>query len=440
MTADLIAAIVKIIVVVGVLMLSVPMLVWLERKLVADFQVRIGPNRVGPYGLLQSFADGIKLFFKEDIIPTNVDKAIFLIAPVVMMLPALAMIAVIPFGPSLQVGGRSYPLQISDIPVGVLYILAISSLGVYGVVLSGWSSNSKYSLLGGLRSSAQMVSYELPMGLAIVAMVMIASRNGGTLSVASIVNAQAGWFWNWNAFNIWFGVIPGFVAFCIYMICGIAETNRAPFDLPEAETELVAGYHTEYSSMKFAMFFMAEYANMINVAAVATALFLGGWQSPIPLPVPEGILAALWGIFWFVFKVFAIIIFYMWLRATLPRLRYDQLMGFAWKGLVPVSLANIMVVATILTVFYPAKLGETPSARRQTPAVALRGNRFDVDPTRGNTSRPQELSAGEGRGAGQGAAHHGPGGAHRAAGDAAISGRTLRSVSPVAGTTRSAPA
>src|SRR5713101_1835189 len=309
MTADLIAAFVKIILVVGVLMTAVPMLVWLERKLVADFQVRIGPNRVGPYGLLQSFADGIKLIFKEDIIPTNADRALYLLAPVVMMLPALSMIAVIPFGPSVQVGGQSYPLQISvgrhpsgtqpDIPVGVLYILAISSLGVYGIVLSGWSSNSKYSLLGGLRSSAQMVSYELPMSLAIVAMVMIASRNAATLGLASIVSAQAGWFWNWNAFNIWFGVIPGFVAFGVYMICGIAETNRAPFDLPEAETELVAGYHTEYSSMKFAMFFMAEYANMINVAAVATTLFLGGWQSPIPLPVPEGILAALWGIFWF---------------------------------------------------------------------------------------------------------------------------------------------
>src|SRR5258708_7843816 len=200
MTADIIAAIIKILVVVGAIMISVPMLVWLERKLVADFQVRIGPNRVGPYGLLQSFADGIKLFFKEDIIPTNVDKAIFLIAPVVVMLPALAMIGVIPFGPPLQVGGRSYPLQISDIPVGVLYILAISSLGVYGIVLSGWSSNNKYSLLGGLRSSAQMVSYELPMGLAIVAMLMIASRNAGTLSLASIVQAQAGRIQNWSAF------------------------------------------------------------------------------------------------------------------------------------------------------------------------------------------------------------------------------------------------
>jgi NADH-quinone oxidoreductase subunit H len=278
------------------------------------------------------------------------------------------------------------------------------------------------------------------MGLALVAMLMIASRNAGTLSVASIVSAQAGGFWNWNAFSIWFGVIPGFVAFCVYMICGIAETNRAPFDLPEAETELVAGYHTEYSSMKFAMFFMAEYANMINVAAVATTLFLGGWQSPIPVPVPEGILASLWGIFWFVLKVFLIIVFYMWLRATLPRLRYDQLMKFTWKGLVPLSLANIMVVATLLTVFYPARLGETPTASRQPPVVVLRGNRLHVDPTRGNPSRPQELSAGEGRRAGQRIAHHGPGGADRAASDAAVSGRALRSVSPVAGAAHPAPA
>src|SRR6266700_425010 len=419
--ADISATIIQLLVVIGAIMLSVPMLVWMERKVVADFQVRIGPNRVGPYGLLQSFADGIKLFFKEDIIPLHVDKALFLIAPVVMMLPALTMFAVIPFGPAVQVGGQSYPLQIAvgrhpggvpfDIPVGVLYVLAISSLGVYGVVLSGWSSNSKYSLLGGLRSSAQMVSYELPMGLAVVAVVMIASRNQGTLSMASIVQAQSGGIQNWNAFCVGFGVIPGFVAFCVYMICGIAETNRAPFDLPEAETELVAGYHTEYSSMKFAMFFLAEYANMVNVAAVATTLFLGGWQSPIPISMPiapGGALEALGGIFWFVLKVFLIILFYMWLRATLPRLRYDQLMGFAWKGLVPVSLANIMVVATLLTVFYPAKLGETPSARRPVPALATRGNRFDVDPTRGNTARPQELSAGEGRRSGQGAAHHGP--------------------------------
>jgi NADH-quinone oxidoreductase subunit H len=381
--ADIIATIIKILLVIGGIMLSVPMLVWLERKLVADFQVRIGPNRVGPYGLLQSFADGIKLFFKEDIIPSNVDKVIFLLAPIIMMLPALTIFAVIPFGPPVKVHDQAYWLQVGvgrrpdgapfDVPVGVLYLLAISSLGVYGIVLSGWSSNSKYSLLGALRSSAQMVSYELPMGLALVGAVMIASRNNATLSLASIVQAQAGGIHNWIAFSIWFGLIPGLVAFVVYMICGIAETNRAPFDLPEAETELVAGYHTEYSSMKFAMFFLAEYANMVNVSAIATTLFLGGWQSPIPLslPVPP-FLEALGGIFWFVFKIFLIIVFYMWLRATVPRLRYDQLMKFAWKGLVPVALANIMVIATILTLFYPTRPGEQTASSRHRAVVVRR--------------------------------------------------------------------
>ena len=383
MTADIIATIIKLLVVIAGIMLSVPMLVWMERKVVADFQARIGPNRVGPYGLLQSFADGIKLFFKEDITPRNVDKVLFLPAPIVVMLPALTIFAVIPFGPPVQVHGQTYLLQVGvgrhadgvpfDVPVGVLYLLAISSLGVYGIVLSGWSSNSKYSLLGGLRSSAQMVSYELPMGLAVVAAVMIASRNNATLSLASIVQAQAGGIQNWSGFSIWMGIIPGLVAFVVYMICGIAETNRAPFDLPEAETELVAGYHTEYSSMKFAMFFLAEYANMINVSAVATTLFLGGWQSPIPvsLPVPP-VMEALGGIFWFVFKIFLIILFYMWLRATVPRLRYDQLMKFAWKGLVPVALANIMLIATILTLLYPARPGEQAAAHRHHPLVASR--------------------------------------------------------------------
>jgi NADH-quinone oxidoreductase subunit H len=376
MTADIIATAIKLLVVIAGIMLSVPMLVWLERKVVADFQARIGPNRVGPFGLLQSFADGIKLFLKEDIMPLNVDKVLFLLAPVVVMLPALSLFAVIPFGPPVQIGGQEHWLQVAvgrradgtpyDVPIGVLFLLAISSLGVYGIVLSGWSSNSKYSMLGGLRSAAQMVSYELPMGLAVVAAVMMGSRHQGTLSLASIVDAQSGWFWNWHF--LWWG-IPGFVGFVVYLICGIAETNRAPFDLPEAETELVAGYHTEYSSMKFAMFFLAEYANMINVSAVATTLFLGGWHSPIPMPLfPAGhIMAALGGVFWFCFKIFLLIMFYMWLRATLPRLRYDQLMKFTWKGLVPIALVNIMLVATILTLAYKPQVIETPSARRLLP-------------------------------------------------------------------------
>jgi NADH-quinone oxidoreductase subunit H len=390
MWADIIAVVIKLAVLIGAIMLSVPMLVWLERKLVADFQVRIGPNRVGPYGLLQSFADGIKLFLKEDIIPNHVDRVLFLIAPVVMMLPALTIFAVIPFGPPVEAWGRVHWLQLGvgrgpngqpfDVPIGVLYLLAISSLGVYGIVLSGWSSNSKYSLLGCLRSSAQMVSYELPLGLAVVCAVLIASRHGGTLGLSSIVGSQEGGFWNWSAFSVEMGVIPGLVAFVVYMICGIAETNRAPFDLPEAETELVAGYHTEYSSMKFAMFFLAEYANMLNVSAVATTLFLGGWHGPIPIQIapPGSWPAALGGIFWFVLKIFLIILFYMWLRATLPRLRYDQLMRFTWKGLVPVALVNIMLIAAILTAAYPARPGEVaaraPAERREIPiTAALRG-------------------------------------------------------------------
>jgi NADH-quinone oxidoreductase subunit H len=375
LTIDIIATLVKVVVVIGGIMLAVPMLVWLERKLVADFQVRIGPNRVGPFGLLQSFADGIKLFFKEDITPTNVDLWMYLAAPIVVMVPALTVTAVIPFGSTLQIGDRRFALQITDVPVGVLYLFAISSLGVYGIVLSGWSSNNKYSLLGGLRSSAQMVSYELPMGLALVAAVMISSRHGAGLSLSQIVDAQKGPFWNWNAIGWPWFLLPlpvGMLAFIIYSICGIAETNRAPFDLPEAETELVAGYHTEYSSMKFAMFFLAEYANMLNVSAIATTLFLGGWRAPIPIPlVPEGsLLAALCSVFWFVTKIFLFIVFFMWLRATLPRLRYDQLMRFTWKGLVPVSLATIMVIATLLTLFYSSSAITTTALRQ--PALTAK--------------------------------------------------------------------
>jgi len=354
MTAEIIATLIKILVVIGAIMFAVPMLVWLERKVVADFQARIGPNRVGPYGLLQSFYDGIKLLMKEDIHPKNVDLVLYLTAPVVMMLPALTIFAVIPFGNQLTLFGHTTNLVIADLPVGVLYVLAISSLGVYGIVLSGWSSNSKYSLLGGLRASAQMISYELPMGLAVVCAVLIASARGeGSLSLTRIVAAQSGGLPYWNF--LWW-IVPGFVAFVIYLICAIAETNRAPFDLPEAETELVAGYHTEYSSMKFAMFFLAEYANMLNVSAIATTLFLGGWHSPIPwsLPIPAGsILETLGPIFWFVLKLISFMFLYIWLRATLPRLRYDQLMRFTWKGLVPLALANIMLIATLLTLFYP---------------------------------------------------------------------------------------
>jgi len=349
---DLIATLIKIAMVLGLIMLGVPMLVWLERKLIADFQARIGPNRVGPFGLLQSFADGIKLLFKEHVTPIHVDHVLYYLSPILMMIPALTVFAVIPFGSFITVQGKDIPLVVADIPVAILYILALTSIGVYGIVLAGWSSNNKYSLLGGLRSSAQMVSYELPMGLAIVVALLICSIHGGDLSLAKIVDAQSGGFWRWTMF-----MLPplGFIAALMYYTCGVAETNRAPFDLPEAESELIAGYHTEYGGMKFAMFFLAEYANMLNVSAIFTTLFWGGWHSPIPIQIfPDGSLpSALGSIFWFFLKVFVIIVIYMWLRATLPRLRYDRLMAFTWKFLLPVALVNLLLTAAWLTIRYP---------------------------------------------------------------------------------------
>lgn len=319
----LLATIFKIAVVMGLVLLSVAYLTLLERKVIGDIQVRFGPSRVGPFGTLQPIADGIKLLFKEDIIPANADRFIFFLAPAISFIPALIVFAVIPFGPSFV---------ITDVNVGLLYIFAVASLGVYGIVLAGWASNSKYSLLGGLRSAAQMVSYELSLGLSVLGVVMMS----GSLSLVDIVEAQGGtWygiFPNWN-------VIPQFLGFVIFLVSSIAELNRAPFDLPEAETELVAGFHTEYSSMKFAMFFLAEYANMIAASALVTTLFLGGWQGPFFPPVV-----------WFLLKVFAFIFLFIWLRATLPRFRYDQLMGFGWKVLLPLALANVMLTAAAILI------------------------------------------------------------------------------------------
>ncbi len=336
MIETLVVMLVKIVVVFGVLLLTVAYMTWIERKVIADIQVRLGPTRVGPYGLLQPIADGIKLMFKEDLIPNQVDRAIFLLAPSLSIIPAFIAFAVIPFGETTTLFGllkTPVPLRITDIDVGVLFVFGVASLGVYGIVLAGWSSNNKYSLLGGLRSSAQLISYELSMGLSVVGVLLLA----GSLSLVEIVRAQAGLSW-------WLGILPvpnWFVfsqplGFCIYFCCALAETNRAPFDLPEAETELVAGFHTEYSSMKFAMFFMAEYANMITVAALATTMFLGGWLGPIaPSPV------------WFVGKVFLLLFFFIWIRATLPRFRYDQLMSFGWKRLLPLALLNTVVTAIL---------------------------------------------------------------------------------------------
>ena len=319
---DLLPILLRTVVILGFVMTIIPLLTWVERKVVADFQVRIGPNRAGPFGILQPVADGLKLLFKEDLIPTQADKVIYVLAPAISMVPALLAVAVIPFGP-----GEMF--RVADVNVGVLYILAVTSLGVYGLVLAGWSSNNKWSLLGGLRSSAQMISYELTMGLAVASLVVAA----GTLRLPDIVQLQGGGIWHWF-------FIPQFFAFVTFLIAGIAETNRAPFDLPEAETELVAGYHTEYTGMKFSMFFLAEYAAIFTVSAVAVTLFFGGWQAPWPA-APSTWVAPLW----LLLKVAVFIFIFMWLRATLPRFRYDQLMAFGWKVLLPIALVNLSVTA-----------------------------------------------------------------------------------------------
>jgi NADH-quinone oxidoreductase subunit H len=331
-----IVSVIKSAITLGVLLTAVAYTVWLERKVVGRMQNRWGPTRVGPFGLLQPAADGIKFLLKEDLTPPHVYKPLFIAAPMMAVIFALTSISVIPIGNSFQVNGYSIPLQITDVNIGLLLILGVTSMGVYGVALAGWSSNNKYSLLGGLRASAQMVSYEISLGLSLVGVLIMA----GTFSLRGIVDAQGGHFLGfiprWNIFS---GQIIGF--FC-YLMAAYAETNRIPFDLPEAETELVAGYHTEYSAMKFAMFFMAEYANMITVACLATLLFLGGWHGPI---VGPRILQVLLPIFWFVAKVFVFLFIYIWVRGTLPRFRYDQLMAFGWKFLLPVSLMNLVATA-----------------------------------------------------------------------------------------------
>jgi len=305
-----------------------------ERKVVGRMQNRIGPNRVGPWGILQSLADGVKLAFKEEIIPILADKPVYWIAPVLSAVPAFLAFSVIPFGPVVSIFGHHTPLQLTDLPVGVLVIFACSSLGVYGIVLSGWASGSTYPLLGGLRSAAQMISYEVAMGLSMVMVFLFT----GTMSTSGIVAYQQHHPWNG---------IPLIVSFGIYLIAMVGETNRAPFDLPEAESELVGGFHTEYSSMKFALFFLAEYINMVTVSALATTLFLGGWRAPWPLSLWHGANAGWWPMLWFTIKVVVLIFAFVWLRGTLPRLRYDQFMHFGWKVLIPVNLVWILLVTTL---------------------------------------------------------------------------------------------
>jgi NADH-quinone oxidoreductase subunit H len=327
--------IVKALLIFVILVLLTLFNIWWERRVVARMQHRIGPNRNGPFGLLQSLADGVKLALKEDIVPKAADKLVFIIAPVIAVIPAFVTFSVIPFGPVVDVPFTDLetPLQLTDMPVAVIFVMAIASIGIYGIVLGGWSSGSTYSLLGGLRSSAQMISYEVAMGLALVAVFL----HAGSMSTSEIVNAQK---------DVWFAftLIPSFI---IYVIAMIGETNRAPFDLPEAEGELVGGFHTEYSSLKFALFFLAEYINMATVSALATTLFLGGWRAPWPISIWDGANEGYWPFVWFMGKVLFFIFIFIWLRGSLPRLRYDQFMRFGWKWLIPASIVWIIAVATI---------------------------------------------------------------------------------------------
>ncbi|HEY1984024.1 MAG TPA: NADH-quinone oxidoreductase subunit NuoH [Terracidiphilus sp.] len=330
-------SLVKTIVVTVIFLMGVAYTVLLERKLVARIQNRWGPTRVGPFGLLQPLVDGAKSFLKEDVIPTSVYRPLYLLAPMISLGCALISIAVVPFGdPAINHNGFRF-FEISDVNIGLLVVLGVTSIGVYGIALSGWSSNNKYSLLGSLRSSAQLVSYELALGLSLVGVVL----RSGSLNLRVIVEQQAHrGILSWNIFG---GL--QFVAFFIYLMAAYAETNRSPFDLPEAESELTGGYHTEYSSMKFAMFFMAEYGNMITVGCVATLLFLGGWTSPFGnlIHLPQNIiLQSVLPLFWFVLKVFSFLFLYVWVRGTLPRFRYDQLMNYGWRFLLPLAILNIV--------------------------------------------------------------------------------------------------
>ena len=389
----IVISLIKSAIVAGVLLTTLAYLQWVERKVIAHVQVRMGPSRVGPHGLLQPLADVIKLMTKEDLLPPYVNRFFYLLAPFLAVTMALISISVIPFGPEVTAFGHQTFLQLTDLNVGLLFVLAISSMGVYGIALGGWASNNKYSLLGGLRSSAQMISYELPLSLAIAAPLLSA----GTLSLRQVVDSQAGYSFGiipqWSIFQ---GPFPQVISFIIFMIAAFAETNRVPFDLPEAENELVAGFHTEYSSMKFASFFMAEYANMITVCCMTTVLFLGGWHPIFPVSLGSSyvpaILFALAGavllyhglnyarrldritlplfalvffgiaviflipflqvylipLFWFFAKTGFLLFVFIWVRATLPRFRYDQLMGFAWKCLFPAALVNLLVTGFLI--------------------------------------------------------------------------------------------
>jgi len=330
----------RVVVVFAVLLVSVMLVVWLERKFVADMQMRLGPTRAGPFGILITLADGVKLFFKEGITPVTADRVVYLVAPIASMVPAILAFAVIPFGAGVTLFGHRVPFQITDINVGILWILAMGSLAVYGIVLAGWASGSNYPLLGSIRSTAQMISYEVGMGLGLIAVIMYT----GTVTMSGLVASQAkhfgvtglGWLPKWNIFF----QLPAFI---LYYAAAIAETNRPPFDLAEAETELVAGYHTEYSGIKFAMFFLAEYTHTITVSAVAVAVFFGGWHGPV-----FHIARWLWPLVWFVLKLVVMVFVFVWIRATLPRFRYDRLMAFGWKVLIPLGLLWILITGALI--------------------------------------------------------------------------------------------
>jgi NADH-quinone oxidoreductase subunit H len=321
----LVVPLIKIVVILAGLIMIAAYMTFFERKLLAYIQIRIGPNRVWPRGWLQPIADSLKLFVKEDVIPARAQKLVFLLGPVLIIVPALVVFSVIPFGPTEI-------WRVTDVNVGLLLVLGISSVGVYGIILGGWASNNKFSLMGGMRSAAQLVSYEVPMGFAVVSVVLMAN----TLSLVGIVEAQ-------RAAGVWY-VVPGIVAFFIYFVCGVAETNRNPFDLPEAESELVAGFHTEYSGMKFAFYFLAEYCNMVVVSSVATVLFFGGWLRPFPNVAALAFLDVVPPVVWFLLKMAVFLFCYIWFRGTFPRYRFDQLMALGWKVFIPLSLINLMAV------------------------------------------------------------------------------------------------
>ncbi len=330
---------IKIAIILAIVPLLVAALTLAERKIIAFMQVRLGPMRVGPWGLLQPIADPIKLLLKEDIIPERADRLIFILAPVICLIPAFIVLAVIPIGPTITILGKPISLYVTDLNIGVLYVLSISSVGVLGIILGGWASNSKYPLLGALRSAAQMVSYEVALGFSLIGVLMLA----GTLSLVNIVEAQR------NA-GVWYVFLQP-IGFILFFICGVAETNRAPFDLPEAESELVAGFHTEYSGFRFSLFFLAEYANMITVSAMAVTLFWGGWLRPFPNVSALAFLDLVPPVIWFAAKVIVFLYFYLWFRASWPRYRYDQLMKLGWQFLLPISIANVILTAILVVVF-----------------------------------------------------------------------------------------